>query len=40
MIQGLAVQAAMFGAKRGIAAQAKKVFPVFLNGVLRHPQQP
>lgn len=40
MIQGLAVQAAMFGAKRGIAAQAKKVFPIYLSGVLRRPPQP
>ncbi len=35
MIQGLAVQAAMFGGKRAIAAQAKKVFPLYLSGVLR-----
>lgn len=40
MIQGLAVQAAMFGPKRGIAGQAKKVFPLFLNGVLARPCQP
>jgi AcrR family transcriptional regulator len=39
MIQGLAVQAAMFGAKRAIAGQAKKVFPLYLNGILRRPSQ-
>ena len=35
MIQGLAVQAAMFGTQRGVAGQAKKVFPLYLRGVLR-----
>lgn len=39
MIQGLAVQAAMFGAKRSIGSQAKKVFPLFLSGILRRPPQ-
>lgn len=40
MIQGLAVQAAMFGPRRGIPGQAKKVFPLFLSGVLARPAQP
>ncbi len=35
MFQGLVMQAQAFGARRQLVAQARKVFPVFLDGVRR-----
>lgn len=36
MIQGLVLQSSIFAGKRSLTAQAKKVFPVYLNAVLAH----
>ena len=33
MIQGLVIQSTIFGGQRSLVEEAKKVFPVFLNGI-------